>query len=101
MLISAVLRILDKQDVSPRETVAPVTESFSALLPLGKSVQDRPPTLPELRQDNLEVMSRMNPLPPKERAAAFAVEQCSYSTFLRALEESKKPRASHALDLFQ
>jgi hypothetical protein len=101
VLISAVLRILDKQDVAPREAVAPVTEPFAALLPLGGSVQDRSTAIPELRQDNLEAMSRIDPPTPRERASAFAVEQRSYGTFLRALEESKKPRASHALDLFQ
>ena len=101
MLISSVLSILDKQDVSPREAVASAAEPFAALLAPGFPAQGRAPSLPELRHDNMEVLSRGQPLAPKDRAAMFSVEQRSYDSFLRALEESRKPPGAHALDLFQ
>ncbi len=101
MLISSVLSILDKQDVSPREAGASAAESFAALLAPGFPAQGRPSSIPEVRHDNVEVVSRVQPLPPKDRAALFSVEQRSYDSFLRALEESRKPLGAHALDLFQ
>jgi hypothetical protein len=101
VLISSVLSILDKQDVSPREAVGSVTEPFAALLAPGFPAQDRPPSTPEIRHENMELLSRVQSLPPKVRAAMFSVEQRSYDSFLRALEESRKPLGAHALDLFQ
>ena len=102
MLISAVLRILDGQDLPATETVAKTAEPFAGLLSSAASAPGMPAPLTEIRQDNsMEALGKVQPLPPKDRAAIFSVEQRSYDSFLRALEEARKPLGAHALDLFQ
>jgi hypothetical protein len=101
VLISAVLRILDNHDLPAREPVASAAEPFAALLASAGPAPGMPSSLSEIRQDNMEALSMVQPLPPKDRAAIFSVEQQSYDSFLRALEEARKPLGTHALDLFQ
>lgn len=101
MLISEVLRILDRQDATTREAVAPVAEPFSSFLPAAGGEPNIPVVRPEPGHEGFEAMSRVLAPSPKNSAAMFSIEQRSYDNFLRALEESKKPRASTILDLFQ
>jgi hypothetical protein len=98
--MSSVLRILDRQTVSPPDTAPMAAESFAAVLSSSGPAQEKRFDSAEIRQE-LASMSREHPLPPKDRAAVFSVEQRTYDTFLRALNESKKPLSAHALDLFQ
>jgi len=100
VLMSSVLRILDGQEVSPREGATKTAEPFTAVLSASGLAQERRPAHAEGRQES-ESMGRVQPLPPKERAAIFSVEQRTYDSFLRALKESRKLLGAHALDLFQ
>jgi hypothetical protein len=102
VLISSVLRILDNHELPSAEAVAQAAEPFAGFLSSAVSPAGTPLPLTETRQgNNVEAMGKVQPLPPKDRAAIFSVEQRSYDSFLRALEEARKPLSTHALDLFQ
>ena len=99
MLISEVLRILDRHDLPARE-VAAAGEPFSALLS-AQGLSAVAPAMPETPRGSSASAGAGSSLSPKVGAGLFPVGQRSYDNFLRALEESRKPRASHCLDLFQ
>lgn len=101
MLISEVLRILDNQDARPREAAVPAGESFSVLLSAQGLAPGSPAAPAVIGRESGTAAASGNAVSPREGAELFPVERCSYDSFLRALEESKKPRPSHALDLFQ
>ncbi len=99
MLISEVLRILDRHDLSPQE-VAAAGEPFSALLS-AEEISAGVPALPETMRGSSPTAGAGNSLPSKVGAGLFPVGQRTFDSFLRALEVTRKPRASHRLDLFQ
>jgi len=102
VLISAVLRILDSHDLPAAETAAQAAEPFADFLSSAASSPGLSSPLADLRPENaLEALGKVQNVPPKERAAVFSVEQRSYDSFLRALEEARKPLKVHAVDLFQ
>lgn len=104
MLISSVLSILGGRETASEvgKAASPAgAEPFAAMLDRGKTVLNRASDVPDFLQDGMAVRDRAQTLQPKERAAIFSVQKHSFDSFLRALEESKKPLGVHALDLFQ
>ncbi len=101
MLISEVLRILDSQDARPREAAAPAGESFSALMAAEGIAPGIPPAPATIQGEGGDAAAKGNSGSPRGGSDLFPVERRSYDSFLRALEESKNPPSSHALDLFQ
>jgi hypothetical protein len=96
------LRILDNHDLPAVEAVAQTAEPFAGFLASAAPAAGISSPLSEIRQDNsMQALGTVQPLPPKDRAAIFSVEQRTYDSFLRALEEARKPLGAHALDLFQ
>ncbi len=95
MLISEVLRILDRQEAPRQEELARAAEPFSALLTSTGAAGT------EITRARDESIGPESPFSPRGRAEPFPVERRSFDDFLRALEESAKLRSSHALDLFQ
>lgn len=102
VLISSVLRILDHHELPASGAAADAAaEPFAGLLASAAAAPGAHPPAPEIRRAKMEALGKVQPLPPKDRAAVFPVEQRSYDSFLRALEGARKPLGVHALDLFQ
>ena len=100
-MIPAVLHILGEREVSPREPAAIAAEPFSKFMTPGGTVGEKLTSESVVVPDNRRAPAGREPLPPLGGATFIPVEQRSYDSFLRALEDSKQPIKAHALDLFR